>query len=90
MAQSPSLPPAIDEKHRDRGDQRPAKDQDPEAQASRRHSDSRSRSARLSTGKGAWSLRGHQVPQKIRYAHIFLIFSLCYIVRAAAVKKALR
>ena len=45
MAQPPSLPPAIDEEHRDRSDQGATKDQDPEAQASRRHSDSQSRNA---------------------------------------------
>ncbi len=40
MSEPPYLPPAIDEEHRDRSDQGAAKDQDPEAQASRRHSES--------------------------------------------------
>jgi hypothetical protein len=75
MAQSPSLQPAIDKKHRDRGDQRPTKDQDPEAQASRRHSDSRSRSGAFLQGKARGVCEATRFLRKSA-APIFLIFSL--------------
>jgi hypothetical protein len=75
MAQPPSQPPAIDEERGDRNDQGATKDQNPEAQASRRHSDSRSRNGAFLQGKARGVCEAARFLRKSA-APIFIIFSL--------------